>query len=371
MRFVVSALLFTVSGCAVTELDPERRDLEGQALHGEPPALASTAFFSGAFGPGAPSYVAYCGGIEQGQAACTEGDPVQVRWGVAAGETLPSGLGYSPTLEPVQSFDEFVIGTLTHYNFPMWSYSTIQGVRLDLGVELQTVGGEPLFDEGVAVDLVVDETTNAEPCFYPSVTPCADRVGIALGATPAFTARLDGWQYTLTILGFRSGPLDSMPYFLSEEHGSTTAFLYASLTDSCIDDDADGACDFEDNCAGASNPLQEDADGDGPGDACDACPQDAANDADLDGACGDVDNCPTANPDQLDSDGDGEGDACDACPLNDCDPCPCDAEWKNHGDYVSCVAHATQEQVEAGELLPAERGQIVSEAGRSECGKKQ
>jgi hypothetical protein len=61
-----------------------------------------------------------------------------------------------------------------------------------------------------------------------------------------------------------------------------------------------------------ANPDQADADGDGRGNACDACPLDAANDADGDGVCGNVDNCPAvANSDQADADGDGIGDACD------------------------------------------------------------
>jgi Tol biopolymer transport system component len=38
---------------------------------------------------------------------------------------------------------------------------------------------------------------------------------------------------------------------------------------------------------------QHDADGDGRGDACDACPFDVADDRDGDGACADVDRCPT------------------------------------------------------------------------------
>jgi hypothetical protein len=38
-----------------------------------------------------------------------------------------------------------------------------------------------------------------------------------------------------------------------------------------IDEDGDGICDLGDNCPGTSNPLQEDADGDHVGDACDTC----------------------------------------------------------------------------------------------------
>ena len=60
------------------------------------------------------------------------------------------------------------------------------------------------------------------------------------------------------------------------------------------------------------------SDGDGIGDACDSCPDDADNDIDGDGVCGDTDNCvDTPNPGQEDNDGDGIGDECDDDDDND------------------------------------------------------
>ncbi len=168
----------------------------------------------------------------------------------------------------------------------------------------------------------------------------------------------------------------------------------ACPADPLNDADGDGVCGNVDNCASTPNSDQADSDGDGQGDACDACPADPANDADGDGVCGNVDNCPTvANGDQADADGDGIGDACDddddndgvpdptdECPGTTAGPvnadgcsvdqlCPCVAPWKNHGMYVSCVAHVTTDFVNAGLLTNQQRSQLVSTAGQSSCGK--
>ncbi len=100
----------------------------------------------------------------------------------------------------------------------------------------------------------------------------------------------------------------------------------------CDDADDDDVCDDVDNCVGAANPDQANADGDAQGDLCDAdddgdgasdaveasCgtdPLDGADapaDRDGDGVCDARDLCPDdADPDPTDLDGDGEGDACD------------------------------------------------------------
>lgn len=169
--------------------------------------------------------------------------------------------------------------------------------------------------------------------------------------------------------------------------------------DSCPNDpvndvDVDGVCGDVDNCPVVSNSDQLDADSDGAGDACDP-------DDDNDQIPDIEDNCPyDANTDQADTDGDGAGDTCDSDDDNDgvldagdqCMPtpagevvnadgcaigqlCPCahpdgSDRWKNHGAYVSCVAHTAEDFVAGGLITDTEKGAIVSAAGESTCGHK-
>jgi hypothetical protein len=159
------------------------------------------------------------------------------------------------------------------------------------------------------------------------------------------------------------------------------------------DTDHDGIPDGVDNCPLAANPDQGDTDHDGLGDACDT-------DADNDGIPDAQDNCPLiANVDQADTDHDGLGDACDTDNDNDgvtdgldqclatppgalvdptgcaiVDLCPCThpggALWKNHGAYVSCVAHAAEDFVALGLLTAGEKDAVVSAAAQSACGRR-
>ncbi|MCI0536565.1 MAG: thrombospondin type 3 repeat-containing protein [Verrucomicrobiales bacterium] len=218
----------------------------------------------------------------------------------------------------------------------------------------------------------------------------------------------------------------------NHDYGYDNTALSARIVSTSLDTDGDEAPDDSDNCPSIPNPDQLDYDGDALGDVCDSCPFDSTNDVDNDGICGDIDSCPaTFNPDQSDLDGDGIGDACDqdvdgdavgnttdncpftfnpdqadldmdgvgdacdtdidgdgvldendqcpatgpgqvvsefGCSINDL--CPCDNPWKNHGGYVSCVAHTAEIFFEAGLVTEAQKDAIVAAAAESDCGTK-
>lgn len=161
------------------------------------------------------------------------------------------------------------------------------------------------------------------------------------------------------------------------------------------DRDGDGINDDVDNCPDTSNSNQTDTDEDGTGDACDT-------DDDNDGFPDTNDNCPLVfNPLQSDWDGDSAGDLCDTDADGDnvldaddnclqtypgdtvnvggcsiADLCPCTQpdgldKWKNHGAYVSCIAHTAQDFLQQNLISEEAREETVYIAGESSCGKKQ
>ncbi len=153
-----------------------------------------------------------------------------------------------------------------------------------------------------------------------------------------------------------------------------------------LDDDSDGVTNGSDLCpdtaAGSAVDAdgcaweQLDDDGDGVSNGSDACPGTAA------GSAVDADGCAW---EQLDEDQDGVLNGSDQClgtaagalvDANGCSgaqlvagACPTTDSYKNHGQYVSCVAKAADAQVEAGLITDEEKDVIVSEAGGSDIGK--
>ena len=85
---------------------------------------------------------------------------------------------------------------------------------------------------------------------------------------------------------------------------------------------------------------------------------------------------------ETDQDNDGVPDSLDQCPntpagaVVNAEGCsidqlvPCAGPWKNHGQYVSAVAHVSREFVEQGLITYEERAEIVANAAQSDCGKQ-
>ena len=48
---------------------------------------------------------------------------------------------------------------------------------------------------------------------------------------------------------------------------------------------------------------------------------------------------------------------------------PCGNAWRNHGAYMKAVAHAAEDFLNAGLITEEEKGDIVSAAAKSGCGK--
>jgi len=85
---------------------------------------------------------------------------------------------------------------------------------------------------------------------------------------------------------------------------------------------------------------------------------------------------------ETDQDNDGVPDSVDQCPdtppgsIVNSDGCsidqlvPCDGPWKNHGQFVSTMAHVTKEFEREGLITRGQRSALILEAAHSDCGRR-
>ncbi|MDD9891335.1 MAG: thrombospondin type 3 repeat-containing protein [Gammaproteobacteria bacterium] len=213
-----------------------------------------------------------------------------------------------------------------------------------------------------------------------------------------FGIKLEGTVITLMIVDtgatatFDLGdyPLNasnSMLFFGNTHVGTYFRDFSVETFPAVADDDEDGVDNVQDLCpntpagelvnADGCAESQLDDDGDGVSNAIDACP------ATPNGEDANADGCSLS---QLDTDSDGVNDAIDACPATPAGAvvnaegctgldvvetaCDADGDWKNHGQFVSCVSNAVDAAVDGGLLTEEEGEAIVSAAAQSDVGKK-
>jgi beta-lactam-binding protein with PASTA domain len=207
----------------------------------------------------------------------------------------------------------------------------------------------PSGGDGVSAGYVVELRVSKGP-----ETPVAvpDIVGLSeeLAIEAALSAGVE-----IREVSVQESPTEPEGTILSQEPpaGTGGGFIDVVVSSGFPDSDSDGIADALDNCPNDSNPDQADVDGDGAGDACDA-------DIDGDGVEDTLDSCPLT---PLESIVDAAG-----CSISQL--CPCEYDWRNHGQYVRCYAGAAEDFVSYGLITELEKDYLVALAGESSCGDK-
>ncbi|MBW4614522.1 MAG: PEP-CTERM sorting domain-containing protein [Desmonostoc vinosum HA7617-LM4] len=152
----------------------------------------------------------------------------EIRWGEPFSNNLKSGLrfnGTAPPAIPITTETNFVLGRLTHLNFPIIP-PILTGADLNIALD---VGETQTFKYAFNVN----ETRNRPTCpsFQKSRTPCDDQINFT-SALNSNTFSVEGQEYTLQLLGFSSTADGSNPVsdFITEERKASSAFLVGRIT---------------------------------------------------------------------------------------------------------------------------------------------
>jgi hypothetical protein len=148
----------------------------------------------------------------------------QVRWG----DDIPqSGLQFDGVDSTNFEIDQtFKVGTLTHFNNP--APNPASGATLNIDLNLS----DPALNKTFGFNFGIDETTNKEPCKYPSPdgNPCADKIFFP-SSLPSESFSFNGKNYTLQLVGFGSDPNSLIPDFFSQERDQNSTSIWAKIVE--------------------------------------------------------------------------------------------------------------------------------------------
>jgi len=159
----------------------------------------------------------------------------QVRWGNPATASGQSGLGFVGWAPPSVSFPvntNFVLGSLTHYNFPITNAAS--GANLGISLNLSNAGEtiNPQFNYAFNIDETVNQGSldACDATKQISGVPCDDVITFDNSQQQIFT--LNGNQYELKISGFSSDPTNFSPIakFTTIERQESNAYLLGKIT---------------------------------------------------------------------------------------------------------------------------------------------
>jgi hypothetical protein len=140
-----------------------------------------------------------------------------VKWGVPAGGGQSGYRFAGATVEVLTDGTEFVLGTFTHDNFPVYGF-TPNEFDVDLRVNV-------VFNDGA---LIRDFSFRFHHNETPNVGPAPqDLVDLPTLQSPE-TVEIDGEEYALVIAGFKQGG-QIVTRFVSEENGANSADIVAKL----------------------------------------------------------------------------------------------------------------------------------------------
>ncbi|MFE4105605.1 THxN family PEP-CTERM protein [Almyronema epifaneia] len=171
----------------------------------------------------------------------TDGDEAQIRWGNPAtgyATAGKSGLGFEGIgPSEITVGENFLLGTLSHYNLTIWSGTAADAADLSLNLDLGEAGNQQ-FDFTLNIDETLNLTStqkrNGSQCPYITTTfGCSDSITWENPIEDAFMEnvfQMAGKEYKLQLIGF-SDTIDGEPVeqFISQEGGVSRTNLFARI----------------------------------------------------------------------------------------------------------------------------------------------